>query len=131
MGVSSALTAGRRAANARMLDTFAIKIPNGFTMVGGIETPAFTDLFTTQGRIKIVSTIVRETEAGARTVAKVTRELHVPWDSPQIPANAVAICTSVDATSDPTLLNATLRLDGPAPGSQATARRLQVSEVLT
>jgi hypothetical protein len=37
----------------------------------------------------------------------------------------------VTATSDPTLLGAQLRLPVRRPGSQTTARRLEVTEVLT
>ena len=72
-----------------------------------------------------------DAEAGGRTVTTIRRELHIPVTSPAVPMGAVAVCTAVDATTDPTLLGAKLTLDGPAPGSQTTARRLQVSEVLT
>jgi hypothetical protein len=129
--VSGALTAGRRAAEARMLDTFAIRKPAGYGMVNGVETQTYTDLFTTKGRVKNSGTVVRDAQAGDRTVATVIRELHIPWGSPVIPTNAVAVCTAVDATSDPTLLGAVMRIDGSAPGSQMTARRLQISEVLS
>lgn len=132
--VTGAVAAGRAAALSRMLDTFAVKQPTGtaYNPATGNDETTYDDLFTTAGRVKSGSGLTaRESEAGGRTVVSVTRELHIPVDSPAIPTGAVAICTAVHATSDPTLLGATLRLAGPAPGSQTTARRLEVTEVLT
>lgn len=132
MSVTSAVNAGRRAATARMLDTFEFRKPTGHAMQGGVEVETFEVLLSTLGRVKVSEGLaVRDAEVGSRTSASVSRELHIPWDSPAIPTGTIAVCTSVDAASDPTLLNARLRVDGPAPGSQTTARRLQVSEVLT
>jgi hypothetical protein len=124
----------RAEAESRMLDTFAIKLSLGvnYNPATGNNEETFEDLFATNGRIKASSGLVaRESEAGGRTVVTVTRELHIPIDSPAVPTGAVAICTAVHNTSDPTLLDARLRLAGPAPGSQTTARRLEVTEVLT
>lgn len=126
--------AGRAAALSRMLDTFDIKLATG----GWVYDPAtetdveeFDLLFTTAGRVKVGGGLAaRDSEAGGRTVVTVTRELHIPVDSDPVPVGAVAFVVTVAPTSDPSLLNARLRLDGPAPGSQTTARRLQVSEVI-
>lgn len=71
---------------------------------------------------------VRDTQAAERTVTIVERELHIPWDSPAVPADAVAHVTAVGPLDDPTILGADLVLAGPAPGSQTTARRLLVRE---
>lgn len=133
MTLADTLAAGRRAAEARMLDTFDIEVPDGYELVDGVEVPRYAEAggFTTKGRVKNAGNAVRDAEAGGRNVVTVVRELHIPWNSPAVPAGAIAICTAVDATSDPTLLGARLRLDGPTPGSQTTARRMQVSEVLT
>ena len=129
----------RAEAEARMLDTFDIGVPSGgYTYDpaanggtgGDVET--IEPLFTTAGRVKVGGGLAaREAEAGGRTVTTVIRELHIPVDSDAVPVGAVAVCTAVDPTSDPTLLGARLRLSGPAPGSQTTARRLQVEEILT
>lgn len=124
----------RAEAEARMLDTFDIKTSNGisYNSTTGLDEETFTLLFATVGRVKVGGGLAANaSEAGGRTVVTVTRELHIPYNSAAVPVNAVAFCTAVHATSDPTLLNARLRLEGPAPGSQTTARRLQVSEVLS
>lgn len=124
----------RSEAEARMLDTFAVKRSLGinYNPASGNDEETFEDLFTTVGRVKVSGGLsARESEAGGRTVVTVVRELHIPVDSPTVPTGAVAVCTAVHETSDPTLLGAVLRLAGPAPGSQTTARRLEVSEILT
>lgn len=143
MSIQSAIEAElpflRAEAEARMLDTFDIGVPSGSyaydpTANGGTggDVETITPLFTTPGRVKVGGGLAsREAEAGGRTIVSVTRELHIPVDSAAVPTGAVAVCTAVHATSDPTLLGATLRLAGPAPGSQTTARRLEVEEVLT
>jgi hypothetical protein len=133
--LAAILSEGRALAESRMLDTFAIGIPTGGTVYDpGTQTDVeeLTPLFTTQGRVKAGSGLAaRSSEAGGRTIVTVVRELHIPISSDAVPTGAVAVCTAVDATSDPTLLGARLRLSGPAPGAQTTARRLQVEEELT
>lgn len=117
-----------------MLDTFAIKLSLGisYNPATGNDEEAFEDLFTTPGRVKVGGGLAaNESEAGGRTVVTVSRELHIPVSSAAVPVGAVAFCTAVHTTSDPTLIGDRLRLDGPAPGSQTTARRLQVSEVIS
>lgn len=135
MSLASVVSSGRRAAESRMLDTFDIGAPTGGTVYDpetGTDVEEIVPLFTTPGRVKVGGGLAsREAEAGGRTVVSVTRQLHIPVDSAAVPTGAVAVCTAVHATSDPTLLGARLRLAGPAPGSQTTARRLEVSEVLT
>lgn len=123
-----------------MLDTFDIKVPTDGWVYDpaadggqGADVEAFTLLFTTPGRVKMATVLrsVQVSDAGGRTVASATRELHIPVDSPAVPPGAVGVCTAVGASSDPSLLGARLRLAGAAPGSQTTARRLEVREVLT
>lgn len=119
-----------------MLDTFEIRLysPDDTTYDAANDetTNTYEVLFTTPGRLKTSGVVgVRETEVGGRTSGLSVRTLSIPVASPFVPPLAVAVCTAVHATTDPTLLGATLTLDGPAPGSQMTARRLQVSEVLT
>lgn len=125
----------RAEAEARMLDTFEIRLySDGYHYDDdlGEDVRDYEVLFTTKGRVKVSGGLsARESEAGGRTVSTVTRELHIPVASPAIPTNAVAVCTAVAATTDPTLLDAELTLAGPVPGSQTTARRLEVTEVLT
>lgn len=121
----------RTEAEARMVDTWAIGTSAGWSYVGGEDVQTVNPEFTTPGRLKVGGNVLRETEAGARTVVESRRELHIPVDSPTVPSGAVAECTAIGATSDPTLLGTIVRLSGSAPGAQTTARRLEVTEVLT
>jgi hypothetical protein len=128
----------RAEAEGRMLDTFEIRTYDDdrvFVYNEDLDEEVeniFTVILTTPGRVKVQAGLaVRDAEVGGRTAASVVRSLHIPVDSIALPPNAVAVCTAVHATSDPTLLGARLVLSGPAPGSQTTARRLEVEEVLT
>lgn len=123
----------RREAEARMVDTWVIGEDGGwaYNPETGKDEQTITNPVTVCGRLKVVGNVVRESEAGGRTVVETRRELHIPVCSPDIPVNAVARCTQAHPTSDPTLLNTVVRLAGPAPGSQTTARRLEVVEVLS
>lgn len=117
-----------------MLDTFVIRVENGTEYDDFLQEDVtqWLDLFTTKGRVKVGGGIAaNDAEVGGRTAIEVRRELDIPANSPKVPADAVAFCVAADPTSDPTLLGAGLRVAGPAPGSQQTARRLQVSEVIS
>lgn len=118
-------------AEARMVDTWTIGADVGWVFNGTVDVQTVTPLFTTQGRLKSPGSVALESQAGERTVVQTRRELHIPVSSPAVPVNAVAQCTEVHETSDPTMLNVIVRLSGPAPGSQTTARRLEVTETLT
>lgn len=130
----SALPEMRIMAEARMLDDWDIKVEVGkeYSPTTKKDETVWELLFSTKGRVKVSDGLAaREVEVGGRTSVSVVRVLSIPVDSPVVPTGAVAFNTSVHPSSDPTLAGARLRLDGPAPGSQTTARRLQVSEVLT
>lgn len=130
------LPAMRAREESRHLDTFEVRVPTGTGTVydknqkRNVEQS--TLLFTTKGRVKVGGGLAaKDAQVGERTAVTVTRELRIAIDKPAVPAGAYALCTAVDVTSDPTLLDARLVLDGPAPGSQTTCRRLQVSEVIS
>ena len=122
----------RADAESMMWDVFEIGIlgdwaPNPVT---GIEERSFTPLFETKGRVKPSRSSSGDQEVGGRTATTVTRELHIPWDSPEAPIDSVARMKTPHSTTDPTL-RGDLRIAGPAPGSQTTARRLEVTEVIS
>lgn len=134
--VSAVLPGLRREAESRFLDRCDIVIQSGLSApdaTTGTRTPTYTTLLANVPcRVKVSDGLsVAHEEAGGHTAAVVTRALHVAWDTAVIPAGAIAVMTSVHATSDPTLAGAWLRVLGPAPGSQTTARRLQVEEVVS
>lgn len=118
-----------------MLDQCEIRYPTGKRTqdpTTGETVPEMALRFTTKCRVSVGRGLaVRGEEVGGRTAAVITLELHIPVDSPAVQPTDVAVMTSIHATSDPMLDGATLTLAGAAPGSQTTARRLQVSEVLS
>lgn len=125
----------RALAESRMKSTWAIGTDLGWRYDDflGEDVQTVTPLFTTPGRLKVSGGLsARDSEAGGRTVTVTTRELHIPVGSPAAPVNCVAECTAIDEdTSDPSLLGTIVRLAGPTPGDQTTARRLEVVEVLS
>lgn len=132
--VDAALPRLQAEAEARMTSTWQIGTLGGWTTDPdtGKEVRAVAVAFTTKGRVKSSRTFGNiNQQVGGRTVTIVTRELHIPVGSPAAPANAVAKCTAIGPHDDPTLLGAIVRIAGPAPGSQTTARRLEVTETLT
>jgi len=119
-----------------MLDLFEFRLPTGngyiYDEFLDEDVEAFEVLFESKGRVKASAGLAaRSAEGGGRTIVTTNRELHIPADSPDVPAGAYAVVKRVDPTSDPTLIHARLTIAGPSPGSQTTARRLQVEEVLT
>lgn len=118
-----------------MRTTVAIQFESGVTPdpVTGSDVPTYTTEFTTRARVSVGRGLaVRDAEVGGRTAAEVVRELHIPVDSPAVGPRRSALVTAVDPrVDDPTLLGARLILSGSAPGSQTTARRLQVTEVVS
>ena len=128
------LARGRAMAEARMTSTWTIGTDGGwaYNPATDREEQTVTPLFTTKGRMKASRTFGNiNQQAGGRTVTVVTRELHIPVGSPEVPVGALATCTALGPGDDPTLLGAVVRIAGPAPGSQTTARRLEVTETLT
>jgi hypothetical protein len=131
----STLEAKRRRAESRMLDKAEIRYKTGNTTqdpVTGSTTDEYAVRFTTKCRVKSTRTYgVQNQEVGGRTAQTVTRELHIPVGSAEVLPGDVAVITVVHPTTDPTLLGAELTISGPSPGSQTTARRLEITEVVT
>lgn len=130
---------GRALAEARMRTTVAIQYqvdlePDPDT---DSEIPVYETAFVTLARIKSPGRQVSLAEVGGRTSARTTRELHIPvgspdpWADPRAAFGVSALVTAVAPTDDQTLLGVRLTLSGPAPGSQTTARRLEVTEVVS
>lgn len=136
--ITDTVREGRALAESRMFTTVAIQFETGTTIdpETDADVPAYTTFLTTKARIKSPGNVVRESEVGGRTAAEVTRELHIPvgsadpWSDPRSQHGVTALVTAVDPTDDDTLLGQRVKLSGPAPGSQTTARRLQITEVV-
>lgn len=138
-GLGTALRRGRAEHLKRMVDTFDIGVPTGgYTYDpaandgAGADVEEITPLFTTPGYFAAGTRAVRESEAGARTIAEAAAEVRIPWDADAVPANAIAVCTAVGADTPPRMLNRRVRVDGSGgDGSQRTHYPLQVTEELS
>lgn len=131
----TALDEGRRAHRARMVDTFDIGVPTGgkhFDEALGAEVETVTPLFSTRGYFAAGARAVRGGEVAGRPLFEAAGELRIPWDSPLVPATAVAVCTAVGVGTPPRMLGRRVRVDGSGgDGSQRTHYPLQVTEVLS
>lgn len=136
----SAVTRGRRAAEARFLLTLAVYSPNGTTTnADGYQVPAFTTRTPTVGKVQGGSMRGADTATRFVTVGGVDRPvlsagLHIPISAavPVAGHQGVGweyVVTDVRGDADPALLGRRyLVVDAPAK-SEATARRLDVVEV--
>lgn len=133
MSITSAVQAGRAAAEQLMVDTYSIQQSTGKTFVDGDEVETWTELFTTCGYVKVLDgAYSTRREVAGRTADEVTRFLHIPVDSAAIPAGRIsAVPLTLDDTSDQTLMGARMILAPSQPGSHTTARRIRVTEVVT
>lgn len=137
--VDSIVIEGRELAEARMRTTVEIQYEVGTEPDPDTDAdiPVYETAFETKARIKSGARLIALAEVGGRTAAETTRELHIPalsedpWVDPRSAHGVTALVTAVHTTDDPTLLGARLTLSGPGPGSQTTARRLQITEVVS
>lgn len=95
------------------------------------QVEVYTDLFTSKAKIQTRDLAATSSEAGARTVTTVRVELHLPIDAPAVQAGDVWEHTTVGALSDMQLLGRKFRVIAPVGKSFATARRLEVEEVVS
>jgi hypothetical protein len=119
----------RAEARSRMLDTFSVETFLGWKTVDGTEVPDTELLFETAGFIERDRGFgVLNQDVGGRTATTITRALHVPWDSPSIPAEAVVRIVDLHPTSDPSMHGAILRVAAQQGGSLTPTRRLEITE---
>ena len=136
-GIETELPHLRAEEEARHVDLFRITRPDPdgrweYNPATGRDEPVETFLFEAPGRVRTRTTTVVGQDVGARTAIRSTRELRIAVMFPGLRAGDIATCVDVDPdTSDPTLLGARLRVTGPAPGSQMTCRRYEVTEYAT
>lgn len=113
--------------------------PDGFTIVGGIETQAYAAEGTTRGKLQGSSASVADAATRMVTVGGVSRPvlaggLHVPVSADLPVAGDRGVgweyeVTAIDSHDDPTLLGRRFLVVGVPAKSFATARRLDVVEV--
>lgn len=126
----------RQYAEARMVDTFAVMVSTGgwvYDPDAGEDVEEMALLFMTPGYIPPASalSLSAESEVGGRTSLSSKREIRIPWDSDEVPPNAVAICSAVGALTPPRMLGRSYRVGGSDGASQGTACHLEITETLS
>lgn len=131
--VSGAVTAGRRAAEALMTETFTA-YAHTTTTVDGLKTKTWVAQYETPG--KVAGRSLQGGDSSARTidvggVERVVVEggIHIPLDADLPEIGWELVCTATGSTSDPSLVGRRWRVVDVPAKSHATARRLDVVEV--
>lgn len=134
MSLESALRAGRAAAERQMTDSGIMRRPTGNTVLDeatGRETPEYEDVFTSKAKIQTRGLASRDSDVGGRIATEIRLELHLPIDAPAVKVDDVWEHTGAGPMSDPQLVGRTFRVVAPVGKSYATARRIDVEEVVS
>lgn len=117
-----------------MVDAGVMRRPTGRTTLDPVtdqETEVFVDLFTSKAKIQTRNLVSTVADAGGRSAVTVRMELHLPVDAPAVRTGDVWEHTTVGPLSDPQLVGRRLRVIGPVGKTWATARKLEVEEVVS
>lgn len=128
MTVARVLAAGRRAAEALMVDECVIRRRTGETTddESGVVTPTYTTVYAGRCRVQQPSATAQERESGEAALLMLRFELQVPMSVIGVAADdEVEITASVH---DPDLVGRQFVVRGLAHKTHATARRMQVEE---
>lgn len=134
MSLASVTRAGRRAAEALMADTVTVSSLTGDTTLDettGREVPETVVKFTSKCKVQARGLAARESEVGGRIATEVRYELHLPVDAAPVEVDDLCQITDVGDLSDTQLLGRTFRVVSPVAKSYATARRIDVEEVVS
>jgi hypothetical protein len=128
MSAASATLAGRRAAEALMLDAGTAKRPTTgwqYDAGTGAEVQASDVLFSSRCKVASRALVAREQEVGGRTSTTVRLEIHLPADSTPLRVGDLFVMDTVSpaSLSQP---GRTYRITGLADGTFRTAARYEV-----
>lgn len=114
-----------------MTDTVAVKFQSGTTPdpVTGSDVPAYTTRFTSKCKVQARDLAARTEEVGGRSATTVTVELHLPVSAPAVEVGD--LCEITAALSDSQMVGRVFRVVAPVAKSFATARRVDVEEVVS
>lgn len=122
-----------------MAENFVAYSPNGYTIVSGLEVPAYASEGTTTGKIQGGSASTADPATDFVTIGGVRRPvmrggLHIPLSAPLPIGGDQGIgweyeCTGAGGASDSTLTGRRYLVVNVPAKSFATARRLDVVEV--
>lgn len=134
MDFSGVLLRGRENAESLMADAGIMRRPTGRTTLDPVtdqESEVFTDLFTSKAKIQTRNLVSTVSEAGGRSVTTVRMELHLPVTVAAVRTGDIWEHTTVGPLSDPQLVGRKFRVISPVGKTWATARKLEVEEVVS
>lgn len=116
-----------------MADTVTIRYASGTTFneaTGQTET-AYVTRLVSKCKVQTRTLQARQEEVGGRTATTVSVELHLPVSAGAVVVGDVCEITAVGSLTDSQLLGRKFRIVAPVAKSYATARRLDVEEVVS
>lgn len=116
-----------------MLDACTARRANGNEAQdedAGTVVPLFDDLFDSPCKIQERGVIALNSEVGERTATTMRLELHLPATSDELAAGDIVEVTSIHPLSIATVGDK-LRVSGPVGKTWATARRYEVTKVVS
>ena len=119
----------RAHADSRMNDTVTVRRITGYDEdpMTGVSTPTYADVYAGSCRVKIRDVQPHESDSAGSAVVVQARELHLPWESPELLPGDVAFMAA--DTYTPRLRGAVFRVDGTHEASDTTAQRVPVTRV--
>lgn len=130
MSATTAILAGRRAAENLMLDTCTIRAAGPVTTDDLTGTTSSTSAVTYSGKCKIqqATAMGQRVDAGEGSTVLLRLEIHLPVVGSENVARGQVV-TVDSSVNDQSLVGRTFRIHDEAYKSFATARRLGVEEV--
>lgn len=134
MSATSAVLAGRRAAEALMGDTAEVYRRTGNIVQDedtGREVPEYAFQLQSRCKVQARSVTLTETDTGGRQLTVTRFEVHLPVAAGEVAVDDEIEIVETGPASDPQLLGSRFRVRGHVPKSYATAQRLDVEEAQT
>lgn len=129
--LTAVISRGREGAESRMSDACTIGDPTAGTVWDNITETyipnAAATIYSGKCRVKMPRSMAIEPDAGDTTSVVIRPEIHIPADVEGVSVGASVTITS--ATYNPTLEGVTFRVTSLFRDSQATAQRLECTEV--
>lgn len=124
----------RAEAESLMLDAGTALHPTGeglvYDEIAQLDVEATTPLFDSRCKIQTRTLQARESEVGGRTSVEVRTELHLPASTAPLAADDLWEITATHPLSLSSI-GQRLRIVGPVAGTLKTARRYEVTEVVS
>lgn len=130
MSIGGILARGQRAAEALMLDACTVKYATGtsFNSSTGLDETTYTTRFTSACKVQARELQSNERDAGGAERTTVRLSVHLPISAGAVETDDILTITA--APHDSQLVGRVFRILAPGGKSFATARRLEVEEVV-